>query len=191
MRALVLSSLLVTISTLTATAQADRLLSITNLENCKEFVDEIVVKLETIEYHTDPATGARDTVHGDFSVKSGVHGDRVLTMTLYKCPDPSSNEPCFSNPTVHQETLGCERLTKDDSGPWAMFSSAIAGANCGKDAGVFSLDYSTLKLNNIINYLDIHDDEFGRFRMRMYFHSAETNSIRACSDLDFKLLIQG
>ena len=165
-----------------------RVLNITNLENCQEFGDQAVVALTTVNYHIDPATQVCDTVHGEFEVKSADVKPRILTMTLYKCPDHTLNEVCLSNPTSHEETLGCDRMLGDDSGPWAMFSKAIAGSNCGSKVGVFNMDYSVLSLDHLINYLDIHDNEFGRYRMRMHFHSTQTDSLRACLNLDFKLL---
>lgn len=179
---------LLIVACLSVTPSYARLLNITNMENCQEYKDAAVVQLKTVKFHVDPATGVCDTVHGDFVVKAGDDMPRILIMTLFKCPDPMSSEICLSNPTKHEETLGCDRLTGDDSGPWAMFSEAIKNANCGKNAGVFSLDYSTLSLNNLMNYLDIHDSDFGRYRMRMYFHSTQTDSIRACLDVDFKLI---
>lgn len=171
-----------------ASVRASRLLNITHLENCQEFENDAVVVLQTINYHVDPETGLIDTVHGDFRVKAGDRKRRVITITLFKCADTASDEKCMSNPTDHVEVLGCDRLQNDDSGPWAMFGKAIAGANCGTQPGVFSLEYSSLKLKNLIKYLDIHDEDFGRFRLRMYFHSTQTQSIRACLDLDFKLV---
>lgn len=170
------------------TCSANRVLNLTNLENCKEFGDEPTVLLKGVTYHVIPETGISDTVHGEFIVKSGEHFERKLTLTLFKCSaNPQATEHCQENPTYHEEILSCDRLIGDSSGPWAMFSEAIAGANCGKDEGVFSMDYSTLKLDNIIKYLDIYDSEFGRFRMRMHFWSVRGNSLRACTDLDFTL----
>lgn len=187
MRALLLSSLLAALL-VTSAVQANRVLTITNLQNCPEFLDDVVVLLGPITYHTDPETNARDTVHGEIEVKRG--GDnltRILTMTLYKCPDPSSDEPCLSNPTVDVENITCHRVVNDDSGPWNLFSNAVQKmGSCGEDVGVFSLEYSTLKLQSIINYLDPHDTDFGRYRLRMHYHSTQTNSVRFCMDMDFK-----
>lgn len=181
-------ALLLLVAALSGRVRADRVLGITNVENCREFESEAVVQLQKVTYHVDPETGVSDTVHGEFNVRAGDTQPRILTMTLFKCADPTSTEVCLSNPTVREEVLGCDRLIGDETGPWAMFSQAIAGSNCGKEVGVFSMDYSTLRLNNIINYLDIHDTDFGRYRMRMYFHSTQTDSIRACVDLDFRLV---
>lgn len=164
-----------------------RQLNITNLENCQELDQEAVVRLKTISYHVVPETGVCDTVHGELEVKSADYKPRLLTITLYKCSDPQSSEVCLENAAFHEETLGCDRLIGDDSGPWAMFSDSIIRSNCGKSTGVFSVDYSTLKLHNLIYYLDTGHAEFSRFRLRMHFWSTQTNSLRACVDLDFKL----
>lgn len=181
---------LILLATYTARlASGDAVLTITNLENCQEYGDAAAVTMTTVEYHKDPVTGTSPTVHGTFLVKSGDFKPRILTITLYKCKDPASNEPCQENPVVYEETLDCDRLIGDDSGPWAMFSRAIARSNCGQSTGEFSMDYSTMKLQHLMKYLDIHDNEWGRYRLRIYFHSTQTNSIRACFDLDFKLVV--
>ena len=163
-----------------------RNLNITNLENCQD-LPQAVVHLTTIDYHM--VNGLCNTVHGEMTVTAADYKPRNLTMTLFKCANTDETEPCLENPMVHEEHLGCERLIGDDSGPWAMFSDAVARSNCGKNEGVYSVDYSTLKLEHLINYLNIHDEDYSRFRLRMHFLSMQTNSLRACLDLDFKLLL--
>lgn len=175
---------------LVQSSKADRLLNITLLENCKGTSDLSEVSLRQIDYHIDPATGLCDTVHGEFAVKAGESGARILTMTLYRCPNPTTEQigACEDNATEHVEVVDCKRLTSDDSGPWAMFAKAIADANCGRDVGVFSMDYSTLKLNHLMNYLDIHDTGFAQYRLRMVFIGEQNKQLRACLDMDFQLV---
>lgn len=40
--------------------------------------------------------------------------------------------PCNENAESYFEQLHCERFRKDETGPWAMFSSGITSGHCGE-----------------------------------------------------------
>lgn len=70
-----------------------------------------------------------------------------------------------------------------------MYSSVMeTGSKCGESLGEFALDFSSLKIGHLVNYLHIDDEEYGRFRIRTKFLDAESKEMVACANIDFDLL---
>lgn len=185
MRLLAAHSLLLAL--LVQATVAARVINITHLFNCEDTAFDAPVHLTEITYELD-ADKLCDTVHGKFDVKSVDTMPKELLMVLYMCEGGSIEEPCLQNPTEHSETIDCERFVTDDSGPWHMFAVGMKGTKCAEEVGSFELFYSRLKLDHLIKYLDIHDDQYTRFRLRMYFGSQQTGMARGCANVDFNLV---
>lgn len=108
-------------------------------------------------------------------------------MKVFKCPADSVG-PCTSNPIVHQELVDCKRFIEDDSGPWHMFSSSMSGSKCGEAMGEFTFDFSSLKMEYLVKYLDLDDRSYSRFHIQMDVIDAITNELWSCGDMHFDLV---
>lgn len=164
-----------------------RQVNLTRLDNCEEYGQTAPVHLTSVRYDINPDTGVCDVIHGEFSVKTIDTAPKVLFMTLFKCA-PDSTGKCLANPTTHEEAMDCKRFVEDDAGPWHMFSSSMSGSKCGEEMGEFTLDYSRLKVEHLINYLDIQDDQYSRFMLKMNFMSTTTQESRGCGEVEFNLV---
>lgn len=166
-----------------------RTVNITFLDNCSDLDNEKpTAYLDKVDYHYADGDGTCDQVHGDLHVITVDEEPLELFMTLFKCDDPNMGSNCRDNPDNHEELLDCHRLMNDDSGPWHMFTSAMEEGQCGDKVGVFTLTFARLRLEHLIKYLDVYDKSFHSFRLRMYFKSTMTKSLRGCAELDFQLL---
>lgn len=178
---------LILVACLSSGAVEARQVNLTNMNNCREYGISSPVHLTSLRYDVNPETGLCDMIHGEFTVMTVDTAPTHLIMTLFKCPADSEGS-CESNPTTHEEHIDCERFVSDDSGPWHMFSSSMSGSKCGEETGQFSLDYSRLKVEHLINYLDIHDDQFSKFQLKMNFLSTATGTPRGCAEIEFNLV---
>lgn len=170
-----------------ATPVAARHVNISLLANCDDTIDHAPVYLTKVWYEMGPENLC-DTIHATFHVATIDLAPNELSMVLYKCPGGHIEDPCFDNPTEHVEHLDCDRFVNDDTGPWHMFSSSMSGSHCGDEMGDFELNTSRLRIEYLIKYLDIHDDDYHRFRLRMYFRSTGTDEARGCAHVDFYLV---
>lgn len=167
-------------------AESLHLVNLTGLSNCADEGLNPVAFLTEVRQEINPDNGICDAIHGKYNFTKVVPGTRVMQITVYKCPmEPKG--PCTENPTFHEELLDCNRLLEDDSGPWHMYTSAMSGSKCGEEIGEFTLDYSSLRIDHLVKYLDIDDDVYRRFSMRTHTF-LETKEVVACVDMDFDLL---
>lgn len=164
-----------------------RHVNLTKLDNCVESGRTAPVHLTSVTYELNPASGVIDVIHAQYSVKTPDLADNHLIMRLYKCPADFVGT-CNLNPTIHEEPMPCERFVQDSTGPWHMFSSSMSGSKCGDEVGDFTLDYSSLKTENLIKYLDIHDDQYSRFHLEMDFISQSTMKSRGCGAVEFDIV---
>lgn len=164
-----------------------RRVNITYLGNCQDLdTSAATVFLRDVDYHLAD-DGTCDIVHGKLDVTT-VDADPIeLVMTLFKCPEANMATACSLNPTVHEELLNCDRLMNDDSGPWHMFTSAMDDGQCGDKIGLFTLSFARLRLEHLMKYLDVYDADYNTFRLKMFFKSTMTNTVRGCGELDFTL----
>lgn len=167
-------------------ASAVRRVNITKLDNCAAG-SSAPMHLTELSLGTDPITGLCDTVHGKFVVSAVDTSPKLWIMTIYKCPADTKG-PCNDNEVVHEEEMDCRRFLEDTSGPWSMFSGAMSGSKCGEEVGSFSLDYSILKLDHLINYLDTDHDQLTKFRFEMDFLRKDNRALWACGSLEFNLV---
>lgn len=172
-----------------ASSVAARRVNITLLDNCQDLDphEKPTAYLTTIDYHIDEG-GYCDIVHGNVAVTSVDTDPLELNMTLYKCEEPGMKTPCMESPTYHIESLDCERLMNDTSGPWHMFTSGMDEGQCGDLIGNFPLSFARLRLEYLMKYLDVYDASWNTFRLKMYFESTRDKIIRGCIELDFELM---
>lgn len=181
------SILLLLVLCFCCTATEARRVNLTLLDNCEEVGRTAPVDLTSVRYEINPESGLCDVMHGEFTVQTVDTGSNDLEMTLFRCP-ADAPMPCTMNPVVHKEYLNCKRFVEDSSGPWHMFSESMSGSKCGEEAGQFTLDYSSLKIEHLINYLDITDDQFSKFQLKMNFVSETTGQPRGCGTVHFDLV---
>lgn len=172
---------------ISSAATAERLVNLTHLDNCEEHGQTKTAHLTSVSYEINSNTGMCNTIHGKFRVKNIDTNPRILIIKFFKCPADNMG-PCNSNPIVHEESMDCKRFVEDDSGPWHMFSSSMSGSKCGEAAGDFTLDYSSLKLEHLVKYLDLNDRTYSRFRLVMDYIDAKTRETWGCSDIHFDLV---
>lgn len=168
------------------TCDAARHVNITHFDNCEEFGKTVPMYFTDVSHWVDNATGVFNTVHGNLNVTIPSMAG-IYAMTISKCGQNTTGA-CTSNSVVVEEPIDCERFRHDDSGPWHMFSSSNANSTCFEKAGIYSIDYTSLKLEHLVRYLDIHDDEFPRFRIRIHFITPKTRQTLACFNMDFYIL---
>lgn len=174
-------------SALSRVASAEHLINLTRMANCDELTEKPIAYVIEARPEMDPVTNLIKAYHAKFNWTKVDTGPRIVTMIIFKCPKGSMGS-CISNPTVHQETLSCKRFMEDDSGPWHMYSSSMSGSKCGDEVGTFSFDFTSLKIDHLIQYLDVNDEQFRRFRINIIFESVETLATIACGHLEFELL---
>lgn len=163
--------------------------NLTALANCEdESLNPLAYFIE-VRPEIDPDTGICIAMHAVYNWTKLATGPRLLQIDLYKCrKDLESQGPCLDNPTHYEELLDCKRLVEDSSGPWHMYTSSMEGSKCGEEIGVFKMDYSILKIDHLVNYLDIDDDQYRRFRIRTHFVDLDSRDVVACVYFDFDLL---
>lgn len=157
--------------------------------NCQDVSEEPAVYFGDVTYHISEVDGLCDQAHIALIITTIDPAPLQMTMTLFKCEESNMAGPCLGNPTMHEELLDCERLKNDDSGPWHMFTSVMEDDyTCGLKNGEIQLEFARLKLEHLIKYLDVYDKTFNTFRLKMYFKSTSTDSLRGCGELDFSLV---
>lgn len=177
-----------TVAAVTSSVAARRV-NITVLDNCKDLDphEKPSAYLTAVDYHIDEG-GYCDIVHGNVAITTVDPEPLLLNMTLFKCEELGMKEPCLGSPTYHIESLDCERIMNDTSGPWHMFSSGMDSGQCGDLIGHFPLSFARLRLEYLMKYLDVYDALWNTFRLKMYFESTRDNVVRGCLELDFELL---
>lgn len=171
-----------------ASSTSARIVNMTRLANCDDHGTTIPVYLISVSYDRDPATGICNTIHAKFNSTTEDKSDAIWKLYFYRCPAGDAMlAKCDSNPTVHEEAVNCKRFIEDDSGPWHFFASAMNG-KCGHEIGTFALDYQSLRMENLINYLDVTDSKYSRFHLKMEYKNGITRNTRACAELDFNLV---
>lgn len=168
--------------------EALHLVNLTGLSNCGGDGLKPSVYLTEVWPEFNPDNELCVAMHGTYHWTKVMTGPRLLQMVFYRCPK-DSEVPCEENPIYHEEILDCNRFMDDSSGPWHMYSSAMeTGSKCGESLGEFALDFSSLKIDHLVNYLHIDDEEYSRFRIRTKFLDAESKEMVACANIDFDLL---
>lgn len=164
-----------------------RTVNLTHLDNCLQHGQSRNAHLISVSYELDADTGICNTIHAKFNVTEIDTNPRIWKMTIFKCPADTTGF-CNSNPTTHEELVDCKRFIEDDSGPWHMFSSSMSGSKCGEAIGTFSLDYSSLKLDHLVKYLDLDNRDYSRFRIEMDVLDAYSRETWTCGDMHFDLV---
>lgn len=163
-----------------------RHINITFFDNCPD--TNAPVSVRDIKYHFSDEDGLCDRVHATVDIATIDTEPYLLNMTLYRCADVNLVEPCLSDPMSFTELLDCDRLWNDENGPWSMIAYSMDGGVCGDATGVFSMTFARLKVEHLMAYLDIHDDTYNFFKMKLDFQSTLTSETRACSEWDFALI---
>lgn len=172
---------------LSSAVESLHLVNLTSLTACDDPGMDPAGYITESRPEINPDNGLIVAFHAKFNFTRVLSGPRTLRMTFFKCAKDTMG-PCNENPTVHEEVLDCLRFTEDASGPWHMFSTAMSGSKCGDVVGQFTLDFSALKIDHLVKYLDVDDEQFRRFRLKTHFIDIDSGDDVGCNDIQFDLL---
>ncbi|XP_055597591.1 uncharacterized protein LOC129747406 [Uranotaenia lowii] len=166
--------------------------NLTMFGNCRDMdlaYEKAPVSISKVSYDRDP-DGVCNTMHVEYDIRESSEDEHFeLVLTSYQCP-LGVTELCKDNPQEFVESMHCDRLHSDDSGPWHMLTSAMTnGDRCGRVQGHFNIDAAVLKIKYLDKYIEMGK---GSYRVRMLFHVANTDmstkNMKGCCEMDFDVI---
>lgn len=171
----------------TTAIESVHLVNLTSLTTCDDYGMDPKAFITEVRHELAPDSGLCIALHATYNWTKVTTGAWLVKMLVFKCPVDTTGR-CSDNSDAFEEILDCQRFKEDSSGPWHMYSSSMSGSKCGESIGIFTMDFSSLKIEHLVNYLDIDDEQFRRFRIKAHFIHMESNDTIGCNNIEFDLL---